>query len=50
VRTDAAITLDERDFLDTALGADIFAVTIDRLTLGPGESARLIVVRRNAQS
>ncbi|MBB3357014.1 type-F conjugative transfer system secretin TraK [Novosphingobium sp. BK486] len=50
VRASAAITLDERDFLDTALGADIFAVTIDRLTLGPDETARLIVVRRSVQS
>ncbi len=49
VRTSVAITLDERDFLDTALGADIFAITIDRLTLGPNETARLIVVRRSVQ-
>src|SRR3546814_7319807 len=27
VRASAAITFDERDFLDTALGADIFAIT-----------------------
>lgn len=40
--------LDERAFLDTILGADIFAVTLDRLTIRPGESARLIVVRRSA--
>lgn len=50
VRASAALTLDERDFLDTALGADIFAITIDRLTLGPNETARLIVVRRSVQS
>lgn len=50
VRADAAMTLDERDFLDTALGAEIFAITVDRLTLGLGETARLIVVRRSAQS
>jgi conjugal transfer pilus assembly protein TraK len=49
VRASAATTLDERDFLDTALGADIFAITIDRLTLGPNETARLIVVRRSVQ-
>ena len=49
VRAVATTTLDERDFLDTALGADIFAITIDRLTLGPGETARLIVVRRSVQ-
>lgn len=50
VRAAAAITLDERDFLDVALGEDIFAVTLDRLTLLPGEAARLIVVRRSVQS
>lgn len=49
VRASAAMALDERDFLDTALGADIFAITIDRLTLAPNESARLIVVRRSAR-
>lgn len=49
VRSSVAITLDERDFLDTALGDDIFAITIDRLTLGPNETARLIVVRRSVQ-
>ncbi|WP_150291072.1 type-F conjugative transfer system secretin TraK [Sphingobium estronivorans] len=48
VRASAAMTLDERDFLDAALGADIFAITIDRLTLRPNETARLIVVRRSA--
>ena len=40
--------LDERLFLDHALGADIFAVTLDRLILEPGQNARLIVVRRGA--
>ena len=49
VRASAAMTLDERDFLDAALGADIFAITIDRLRLRPNEAARLIVVRRSAQ-
>ena len=49
VRASAATTLDERDFLDTALGADIFAITIDRLALGPNEAARLIIVRRSVQ-
>ena len=38
--------LDERSFLDSALGANIFAVTLDRGTLSAGETARLIVVRR----
>lgn len=50
VRTDASMALDERDFLDVALGPDIFAVTLDRVTLQPGEAARLIVVRRSGQS
>lgn len=46
VTTTAAVTLDERSFLDRKLGADIFAVTLDRLALGLGDSAKLIVVRR----
>jgi conjugal transfer pilus assembly protein TraK len=41
-----ATLLDERAFLDPALGANIFAVTLDRLTLAAGGTARLIVVRR----
>ncbi|MBT0667390.1 type-F conjugative transfer system secretin TraK [Novosphingobium profundi] len=49
IAASAAITLDERDFLDTALGPDIFAVTLDRLALAPGETARLIVVSRSVQ-
>lgn len=48
VTTPRAVTLDERLFLDTALGADIFAVTLDRLSIASGESARLIVIRRSA--
>ena len=40
--------LDERSFLDSALGANIFAITLDRGTLSAGETARLIVVRRGA--
>lgn len=40
--------LDEHSFLDSALGANIFAVTLDRTTLQAGETARLIVVRRGA--
>lgn len=42
------VTLDERAFLDSVLGADIFAVTLDRLSLRQGDAARLIVVRRSA--
>lgn len=41
-------TLDERTFLDGALGPDIFAVTLDQLELRQGDTARLIVVRRSA--
>lgn len=41
-------TLDERAFLDRTLGANIFAVTLDRLVLRPGDTARLIVIRRGA--
>jgi conjugal transfer pilus assembly protein TraK len=40
--------LDERSFLDSALGANIFAITLDRGNLSAGETARLIVVRRGA--
>lgn len=47
VTASSATTLDERAFLDSALGPDIFAVTLDRLQLAPGDSARLIVVRRS---
>jgi conjugal transfer pilus assembly protein TraK len=46
ITTTAAASLDERAFLDRALGANIFAVTLDRLTLAAGGTARLIVVRR----
>ncbi|WP_447725622.1 type-F conjugative transfer system secretin TraK [Sphingomonas koreensis] len=41
-------TLDERAFLDSALGAEIFAVTLDRLVIGAADAARLVVVRRSA--
>lgn len=44
--SDSDATLEERHFLDRGLGADIFAVTLDRLSLTAGESARLIVIRR----
>lgn len=49
VSSDAAASFDERRFLDRSLGADIFAVTLDRLTVGPRETARLIIVRRSIQ-
>lgn len=40
------VTLDERWFLKSSLGTRIFAVTIDRLSLKAGESARLVIIRR----
>lgn len=49
VSAETAASLDERDFLDRALGSDILAITLDRLTIAPGESARLILVRRSEQ-
>jgi conjugal transfer pilus assembly protein TraK len=48
VTSTAAVTLDERSFLDSALGTDIFAVTLDRHDLEAGGSARLVVIRRSA--
>lgn len=38
--------VDERLFLDPALGLRIFSVTLDRLSLRAGETARLIILRR----
>ncbi|PNQ03993.1 type-F conjugative transfer system secretin TraK [Sphingobium sp. SA916] len=49
VSSETASPLDERLFLNRSLGADIFAVTLDRLTVGPSETARLIIVRRSIQ-
>ncbi|WP_404478378.1 type-F conjugative transfer system secretin TraK [Novosphingobium sp. BL-52-GroH] len=40
------MNLDERSFLDSALGSNIFSVTLDRIQLALGDTARLIVVRR----
>lgn len=37
--------IDERIFLDATLGARIFSVTLDRLSLKAGETARLILLR-----
>ncbi|MCP3731330.1 type-F conjugative transfer system secretin TraK [Sphingomonas sp. MG17] len=48
VTSPVAVTLDERSFLDSALGADIFAVTLDRHNLAAGDGARLVVVRRSS--
>jgi conjugal transfer pilus assembly protein TraK len=46
ITSDSDAALEERQFLDRALGSDIFAVTLDRLSLKAGESARLVVIRR----
>ena len=49
VSTAGGAQLDERGFLDGALGANIFAITLDRGgNIEAGEAARLIVVRRGA--
>jgi conjugal transfer pilus assembly protein TraK len=48
IATPVPVTIDERQFLDRSLGANIFAVTLDRLTVAAGGSARLIVIRRGA--
>jgi conjugal transfer pilus assembly protein TraK len=48
VRADQVTTLDERVFLVPVLGSNIFAVTLDRLSLRAGDTARLIVIRRGA--
>ena len=46
VEVSAETTIDERAFLARALGTRIFAISADRLSLRPGETARVIVVRR----
>ena len=46
VRVAEAQQLDERTFLLSELGANIFTVTLDRTDLGAGDTARLIIVRR----
>lgn len=48
VAASVPVHIDERDFLTRALGADIFAVTLDRTDLTPGDVARLVVIRRGA--
>lgn len=49
VSANVATSLDERDFLDGALGSDILAITLDRLSIAPGDTARLILIRRSIQ-
>lgn len=46
VSSDSDVDLNEMMFLNAALGSDIFAITLDRLHLAPGEAGRLVVVRR----
>ena len=46
VEASAPGDVDERLFLDAALGTRIFGVTLDRLSLKAGETARLIILRR----
>jgi conjugal transfer pilus assembly protein TraK len=46
VEVSGETTIDERAFLARALGTRIFAISADRLNLRPGETARVIVVRR----
>jgi len=46
VRSPAAVTLDERLLVDPVLGTSIFSITLDRVHLDVGETARLVVVRR----
>lgn len=48
VHVSADTTLNESQFLDRALGSRIFAVSLDRLALKAGDTARLIVVRRES--
>jgi conjugal transfer pilus assembly protein TraK len=40
--------LDERAFLVSPLGANIFAITLDRADLKAGDTARLIIIRRGS--
>lgn len=49
VRATGAVHLDERLFLDAALGSTLFAVTLDRIDLKADETARLIVIRRGEE-
>lgn len=42
------IVLDERQLIDAGLGEPLFAITLDRVRLAAGETARLVVVRRGA--
>lgn len=45
-----SVALDERDFLSTDLGDNIYSVTLDKHTLSAGEKARLVIVYRGERS
>ena len=46
VRTSTTTTFSETDFLSSAIGESIFAVTMDPLSLEPGQVGRLFVVSK----
>lgn len=48
LRAAAPVALDERLLVDPVLGTSIFSLTLDRVRLDAGETARLVVVRRGA--
>lgn len=48
VQASADLVLAEPEFLVSLLGSNIFAVTLDRIALKAGDSARLIIIRRGA--
>ncbi|MCC4252515.1 type-F conjugative transfer system secretin TraK [Sphingobium naphthae] len=50
VKARSQSSLDERDFLDAALGDRIFAISINQTTLRGGETARLIILRHEVLS
>lgn len=49
LQSNQPVTLDERSFLVSVLGANIFAVTLDATDLKPGDTAHLVIVRRGAE-
>lgn len=40
------VQLSEADFMEVALGENIFAITIEPKALGPGQAARLLIVQK----
>ena len=49
VRTEAYRQFSELDFLNSRLGANIFAITLDPIELSPGQTGRLIIVEREVR-